>query len=180
MDYIEPSTFNQRSPKRTSRLCTSSVWAKSDLQTKPTKQHRQHQWRIQDFMRAPTYFWPFSSKTPENEEIIAQAGGISLAPFGSANGGLTKYVHIFRYFYKQESPPAWMQEAHRPPRSKYTLCCSGGGRGAPAGGGGWYPLPGGVLVSWMGVACVEVWTDTQSENITFPHASDAGGKYWLY
>ena len=31
--------------------------------------------------------------------------------------------------YKQESPPAWTQEAHRPPRSKYTLCCSG--RGVP-------------------------------------------------
>ena len=24
---------------------------------------------------------------------------------------------------KQESPPAWTQEAYRPPRSKYTLCC---------------------------------------------------------
>ena len=24
---------------------------------------------------------------------------------------------------------------------------------------------------------VKVWTDTQTENITFPHPSDAGGKY---
>ena len=29
----------------------------------------------------------------------------------------------------QESPPAWTQEAHRPPRSKYSLCCSVGERG---------------------------------------------------
>ena len=27
----------------------------------------------------------------------------------------------------QESPPAWTQEAYRPPRSKYTLCCSSWG-----------------------------------------------------
>ena len=26
--------------------------------------------------------------------------------------------------WEQESPPAWTQEAYRPPRSKYTLCCS--------------------------------------------------------
>ena len=25
---------------------------------------------------------------------------------------------------EQESPPAWTQETHRPPRSKYSLCCS--------------------------------------------------------
>ena len=25
---------------------------------------------------------------------------------------------------QQESPPAWTQEAHRPPRRKYSLCCS--------------------------------------------------------
>ena len=37
----------------------------------------------------------------------------------------------------QESPPAWTQEAHRPPRSKYTLCCSG--RGTPSQVG--YPSP---------------------------------------
>ena len=27
------------------------------------------------------------------------------------------------FFKKQESPPAWMQEAYRPPCSKYYLCC---------------------------------------------------------
>ena len=29
--------------------------------------------------------------------------------------------------FKQESPPAWMQETHHPLRSKYSLCCSVGG-----------------------------------------------------
>ena len=40
---------------------------------------------------------------------------------------------------EQESPPAWTQEAYRPPRSKYTLCCSCWGVprvGTPAGGRG--------------------------------------------
>ena len=36
---------------------------------------------------------------------------------------------------KQESPPAWTQEAYHPPRRKYSLCCSvsegGGGEGIP-------------------------------------------------
>ena len=37
----------------------------------------------------------------------------------------------FKIRYRQESPPAWTQEAYRPPCSKYTLCCSSWG----------YPLP---------------------------------------
>ena len=73
---------------------------------------------------------------------------------------------------KQESPPAWTQEAYRPPRSKYLLCCSdswgylpwlgGGGDtyaewGLPtlAGGylpwiGGYLPWPGRGYLRWMG------------------------------
>ena len=38
--------------------------------------------------------------------------------------------------FEQEGPPAWTQEAYRPPRSKHTLCCLGGG------GGGTYPRQG--------------------------------------
>ena len=32
---------------------------------------------------------------------------------------------------RQESPPAWTQEAYRPPRSKHMLCLLTGGRGVP-------------------------------------------------
>ena len=41
-------------------------------------------------------------------------------------------------------PPAWTQEAYRPPRSKYSLCCSvlgGGGRPQSWLGGGGTPSP---------------------------------------
>ena len=41
---------------------------------------------------------------------------------------------------KQESPPAWTQEAYRPSRSKRMLCCSSGG------GGGTYPRQGGTYL----------------------------------
>ena len=43
---------------------------------------------------------------------------------------------------KQESPPAWTQEAYRPPCSEYSFCCPtwvpppGGGPGTPPTGGG--------------------------------------------
>ena len=44
-------------------------------------------------------------------------------------------------FPKQESPPAWTQEAYRPPRSKCSLCWSVlGGYPVPCLGG--YPIPG--------------------------------------
>ena len=47
---------------------------------------------------------------------------------------------------KQESPPAWTQEAYRPPRSKCSLCCSvGGGGGDPSRGQGGYPI-----LTWLG------------------------------
>ena len=67
---------------------------------------------------------------------------------------------------KQESPPAWTQEAYRPPRNKYMLCCScwGGTPGGrppcltlgghpPAGGVPWAgtPLP---RVPWAGAPLV--------------------------
>ena len=73
--------------------------------------------------------------------------------------------HLFDVFdvkfkRQQESPPAWTQEAYRPPCSEYSFCCPtwvpppggypvryppGGGSGYPPGGG--YPVrypPGGV------------------------------------
>ena len=34
-----------------------------------------------------------------------------------------KYI-LWRTTFKQESPPAWTQEAYRPPCSKYFLCCA--------------------------------------------------------
>ena len=43
--------------------------------------------------------------------------------------------------------------------------------GTPFSGGG-TPFPG----RWGTGTPVDVWTDTQSETITFPHPSDAGGK----
>ena len=57
---------------------------------------------------------------------------------------------------QQESPPARMQEAYRPPRSKYRLCCSG--RGYPpsrdltwtGGAGGYLPCPLSWDLTWMG------------------------------
>ena len=51
--------------------------------------------------------------------------------------------------FQQESPPAWTQEAYRPPRSKYTVCCSDGGGGYPLLGG-LVPLPGGYLLRGVG------------------------------
>ena len=46
-----------------------------------------------------------------------------------------------KFTWQQESPPAWTQEAYRPPRNKYTLCCSClGGGGVPRVG---TPLLGG-------------------------------------
>ena len=41
---------------------------------------------------------------------------------------------------EQESPPAWTQEAYRPPCRKYSLCCFVSG--------GWYPHP-----VWWGGGC---------------------------
>ena len=40
-------------------------------------------------------------------------------------------IQILEWLNKQESPPAWMQEAYCPPRSKYTLCCSSWGYPRP-------------------------------------------------
>ena len=52
---------------------------------------------------------------------------------------------------------------------------SGGYPPCPDMGWGNPPPP---IQTWNGVPppLVEVWTDTQSENITFPHLSDAGSK----
>ena len=65
--------------------------------------------------------------------------------------------------FQQESPPAWTQEAYRPPAHPLQTW------------DGISPTP---VQTWDGVppSPVELWTDTQSENITFLHPSDAGGK----
>ena len=59
------------------------------------------------------------------------------------------------------TPPAWIWEGVPP--------CLDLGRGYP-------PCQPGMVVP---PPPVEVWTDTQSETITFPHPSDAGGKNLL-
>ena len=86
-------------------------------------------------------------------------------------------------YSKQESPPAWMQEAYCPPCSKSlgwgypTLArgvptLAGGGtqlgQGVPTlAGGGYLPwLEGGTYLGWDGVP--PMWTDKQTETITFP------------
>ena len=58
------------------------------------------------------------------------------------------YLHVIKLI-KQESPPAWTQEAYRPPCSEYSLCCP---TRVPPRGGTWpgYP-PGGVQVPPGGV-----------------------------
>ena len=57
-------------------------------------------------------------------------------------------------FTQQESPSTWTQEAHRPPCSKYTLCCSSRGHLPPSwdlSSTGRYPLPcGGTPFSGRG------------------------------
>ena len=37
---------------------------------------------------------------------------------------LCRELNSFKNWCQQESPPAWTQEAHCPPRSKCSLCCS--------------------------------------------------------
>ena len=71
----------------------------------------------------------------------------------------------FKISLKQESPPAWTQEAYRPPRGKHTLCCSGGGRGGTYSGGGYLPwlggtYPGGGYLPWWGGGTYPRWEGT--------------------
>ena len=96
-----------------------------------------------------------------------------------------------------QSPPAWTQDSHRPPRSKYTLCCSGGEGVPPVRGG--YPLPRWIpphqldgypppVQTWEGVPPPPRQLDgvppspsrpgkgLQSENITSRRTTYAGGK----
>ena len=42
-----------------------------------------------------------------------------------------KHLNYTQIDLKQESPPAWPQEAYHPPRIKYLLCCSVSGGGYP-------------------------------------------------
>ena len=109
---------------------------------------------------------------------------------------------------KQESPPAWTQEAYRPRRIKYYICCpvpggyppSGPGRVPPSRGylplawgtpwaGGTPPWPGGLPPSWTwlgypswpgGVSpCGQTDGWTDTcQNITFPHTTYAVGNQW--
>ena len=71
-----------------------------------------------------------------------------------------KLKRLLNLEIKQESPPAWTQEAYHPPCSKYSLCCPNWvpptpiltwPRGYPAGGGTWPGYPPRVpLPSWPG------------------------------
>ena len=112
--------------------------------------------------------------------------------------GLSPYNRI-----QQESPPAWTQEAYRPPCSEYSFCCPTrvpprgvpdpgtppGGSGYPPGGGTWpgYP-PRCLMAFWemlqsiMGYGYPPLWTDRwmdgrtdACQNITFPRTTYAGG-----
>ena len=110
----------------------------------------------------------------------------------------TEFFVLFETRSRQESPPAWTQEAYRPPHSKCLLCCSvswwgggGGGRGThiQSWWGGGYPQPvlrgylhpvlmGGTPIKswWGGIPLSARWctpyphwgVDWQTENSTFP------------
>ena len=125
-----------------------------------------------------------------------------------------------RTLFEQESPPAWTQEAYRPPCSKYSLCCpnlvppparvppqpgypparvpplarvppSQGtppwpgyppGQGTPPAGPGRVqpPPPDCPMAFWEMLQSIMGYgypppRCEQTENITFPHPSDAGG-----
>ena len=70
---------------------------------------------------------------------------------------------------KTTSPPAWMQEAYRPFCIKYSSAVPS--PGVPSSS----PTQGVPILTWLGYP-PRVWTDKQTENSTFPHPSDAGGK----
>ena len=54
-------------------------------------------------------------------------------------------------YLKQDSPPAWTQEAYRPLRGKHMLCYPRWGGGTyPGGGGGTYPGGGRGYLPWWG------------------------------
>ena len=42
------------------------------------------------------------------------------------------YLNTFIYICQQDSPPAWTQEAYRPPRSEYFCCSNRGGGDTPS------------------------------------------------
>ena len=62
---------------------------------------------------------------------------------------------IPKIFLKQESPPTWTQEAYRPQRNKYSVCCPILGRGVPNLAGGY--LPWGTPSSWPGWGYLSWW-----------------------
>ena len=72
-------------------------------------------------------------------------------------------------FSKEECPPAWPQEAYRPPRSKYLLCCPGWRRGTPVLSG----LEGGTpVLSWLEGTPVLSWP---GEGYPSPVLTGGGG-----
>ena len=108
-----------------------------------------------------------------------------------------------KFYLKQESPPAWTQEAYRPRRIKYSICYPVRGGVPPPvgvpplpgpmwggvpevwyppigvppwpglmGGGTWGGVPPGLAGPGRGTPIppppAQVWTDKQSETITFP------------
>ena len=79
-----------------------------------------------------------------------------------------KKISVVQFNLIQESPHAWMQQAYRPPRSKYTVQ-AGGGTPFPGLDGG-YPLPrsgrgggtpfwwwGGGVIPWDGDTPIQTW-----------------------
>ena len=77
--------------------------------------------------------------------------------------------------FVQESPPAWTQEAYRPPRTKYSLCwcvCVGGAGGTPSTHGGGYPSRPGQggypIQSWPGGYPIQSWWGVPPTSQTWP------------
>ena len=98
------------------------------------------------------------------------------------NFQFSKFHQISKIPEPKDSPPAWTQEAYRPPRNNCMLCCSvPGGGGTPSSP----PLP-----HWKGPGTSDlgknlglgyppphrVWTDIHLWKQYLPHPSDAGGK----
>ena len=74
---------------------------------------------------------------------------------------------------KQESPPAWTQEAYRPPCSKYSFCCQDlAGRGYTAR---WY-LP---IWTWLGGTLQGIPPGRVPPQQGIPPCLDLAGPCWV-
>ena len=106
------------------------------------------------------YFFPFSWVTLVSCKTVIN---INYLVFHCI---LWCYQRHHKKYYKQESPPAWTQEACRPQRIKYSICCPIPGRVGTLVGGwipwGTPPLP---IGTWGG------------RYLGVPHRDLAGGRY---